>query len=115
MTAFIPRALALAAFLTAGLLVGDAPAAGPAGYTVKMQTRTTAPTASKARVYTPKVKLGASRVIGGSSLGYSCGGNVCTCTGDADCEDMFDKDYLCIPGTEGVDETGTIRGWCRIR
>jgi hypothetical protein len=27
---------------------------------------------------------------GGGGLGYSCDGALCTCTGDADCNDMFE-------------------------
>ena len=32
----------------------------------------------------------ANNSVGGKRLGYSCEGLQCTCTGDADCNDMFE-------------------------
>jgi hypothetical protein len=41
---------------------------------------------------------------GGGTLGYTCSGLLCTCTGDDDCNDMF-SDGLCGP-ISSCDESG---------
>ena len=45
----------------------------------------------------------------GGSMGFNCGGGVCTCTGDVDCNDMFsggtcpgDPRDKCDEGADGV-------------
>jgi len=41
------------------------------------------------RVVAPVRPINAGRFAGGGRLGFECGGLACTCSGDADCNDMF--------------------------
>jgi len=47
----------------------------------------------------------------GGRLDYTCEGLSCSCSGEADCEDMFD-DLDCL--IDWVDETGDVVGYCII-
>jgi hypothetical protein len=56
----------------------------------------------------PSARGGASLgFLGGRSLGFTCGGFGCVCTGDADCNDMFTTN-VCGPYAVCMDNVC----WC---
>ncbi len=52
-------------------------------------------------------KLSLTRIGGGTTLNYNCEGILCSCTGDADCNDMFTKEAC--GDIAACDERGC---WC---
>lgn len=56
---------------------------------------------------------GTGGILIGGSLGYDCNGDVCTCSGDDDCNDMFDSGECASFWCSECDQSAPVVScWC---